>query len=316
MARTIVVFLVLGPPIGLINFIAASFVGALFFQESEMIAFGTVSVLRFEPALTTKVTYMVGAPAAGLSGGLVAWLLRKRQERELLWVVLAGSIAGSCYALFLRLIMNAAMLTALHIAASSIVATLFCWAVVRAESLSREAGAKTLIRFREDGAGARTVLQREPRASIFCVFLSIGPLLGIVGLMLADILEGAFPKLNGLLVLLAYVTGVFPAVAVAALASRLYVRRRRLPLLPLLAMGAGLSVLDLVAFNILAPAPIGDDPRNFELAYRLGRFLAMHLTAVLGCWGILNALDRPFLKPFLARSKAVNPCLKLPKDSN
>jgi hypothetical protein len=287
-----IVFVALGPPVGLASLIGAWSVGALWFPESGRLASGVVDMLRFAPALTIKVTYLVGAPAAAFSGGLIAWLLRRERKRELLWVVLVGSIAGSSYALFLRLVLEAATFTALHIMASSIVATPSCWAIVRfAEAGGRGGGGENVDPISLKRAGAMTLLQRQPRLAIFSVFLSIGPLLGIVGFTLADIVEGALPKLDWQMVVLAYVTGLLPAAAVAALASRRYRRRRDLPLLPLIAAGTALGIIDLVGFSILAPPSVGETPRDYEVAYLLGRFLAMHLTAVLGCWCILKTLE-------------------------
>jgi len=92
---TLIVFLLLGPPVGLATFLAVSSLGAVWNDTSDAVPFLTLKVLAIRPDAVISLTYLLGAPAAGLAGVIVARIRQTRPKLEGGWVVLVGLGVGA-----------------------------------------------------------------------------------------------------------------------------------------------------------------------------------------------------------------------------
>jgi hypothetical protein len=134
-ALTLTVFLLLGPPVGLATFLAASKVGAPWNDDAAIVLLVARKLLIFRPGAIVFLTYLMGAPAASLAGIVVARLRRRRRDHEALRVALAGLAAGGALVLIcavtswtgvLRMV---ALFAAAQVIAACIVATVACWLI-------------------------------------------------------------------------------------------------------------------------------------------------------------------------------------------
>jgi len=134
-----------------------------------------------------------------------------------------------------------------------------------------------------------SLLRRQPLLLIGLIYFGRGPLFGLLGAFLFEVaVQGTpGPALDLVLLLLAYAAGALPAGLLAVLTYALFTGRGSIPLLPLLLAGGILSIFNLMFLNFLVP------PIDLAFVPAIGNFLAMHLTAVLGCWAILRQLAGP-----------------------
>jgi hypothetical protein len=149
-ARTLIVFVGVGPLIGLVTF---SLLSELWYATWDFKSF--VTLVLSDPwglILGTSVTllsfffegivpaYFVGLVPAAVSGGLVAWLSKIWSRYEPLWITSIGLLVGVAYSFCLSMIVGLSVSVAgsldvfvlyelFVLALTCVVSTLVCWAI-------------------------------------------------------------------------------------------------------------------------------------------------------------------------------------------
>ena len=142
--RTLLVFAVLGPPIGLASFRLMDIAWAIKRQVLTSKTFFEGVALTLFPGLVAS--YIIGLLPAVVSGALVAWIRDQRSRYEPLWVAAISSLVGLTYAFCWYMLLALPFSDESHnrfvqyelmrLTLTCIASSLVCWAIVRRKDKS------------------------------------------------------------------------------------------------------------------------------------------------------------------------------------